>query len=274
MTSTTKRILTFYCAFLALSFLLLRADVHASSVGIFHENFNSFTGFPWSGNDVGGHKTNFGVPTIAEGADNDWIGGRFEHYDSNPLTSDIGVLKSGIGGNGTTSHPFDNPMGRVGDDAGIVAKIDLTQYEDVTLEFDWLTWSVTTNDRFVVAYYVGDGLGDPTPAGAVYDWFSNPTFGNGDMSSTDPNGAANTWYQNNWTEVLRDTSPGVFQHESGISLPGGDVLYLAFWLDNGDGDIAKVDNIWIMGTQVPEPGSMAIMVLGMAGGLLTVRRRK
>ena len=262
-----SRFQTSFCAILALSFLTYScATSQAGSIAIFHEDFNDFTGFPSGSNDIGGHRTNFGVPTIAEGADNDWIGARFEAFDSNPITSDVGVLKYGNGG---PSGPYGNPAARIGDDAGIVAKIDLTLYENVKLSFDWRTFATESTDRLVGSYYVGDGLGNPTASGAIFDWFNDPTLGNGDMSASDPSGQANTWYVNNWTDFHRATSPGGFQQESGISLPGGDILYLAFWLDNGDHDLGKIDNIWIMGDLIPEPSSMA---LAMLGGILALSR--
>lgn len=235
----------------------------ATAATIFQEDWNSYTGFPGSPNDIGNHRTNFGVPTIAEGADNDWLAGRFEYFDDPPLTSDIGVLAVASG------FPYNNPAGRVSDDAGLVAKIDLTNVVGAELAFDWRTFATESNDRFVVAYYVGDDLGEP---GNAYDWFNDPNLGDGDMSGTNAGGGqANTWYLNNWTEVLRDTSPSSFQSESGIDISGGDgsVIYLAFWLDNGDHDLGKLDNIVVSGTVIPEPGSF---VLALSAGCLILRR--
>ena len=45
-----------------------------------------------------------------------------------------------------------------------------------------LNAATETTDRLVVAYYVGDGLGTPNN---TYDWFNDPTLGNGDMSGSD-----------------------------------------------------------------------------------------
>ena len=114
-------------------FTFLASQAHA--VTIFQEDWNSYTGFPGSSNDLGGHRTNFGVPTIAEGADNDWLAGRFEFFDSDPLTNDVGVLAVASGA------PFNTPAGRVDDDAGLVAQIDLTNYLDAELAFDWRTFA-------------------------------------------------------------------------------------------------------------------------------------
>lgn len=250
---------------LVASFVLLflaSLSLESPAATIFQEDWNSYTGFPGSSNDLGGHRTNFGVPTIAEGADNDWLAGRFEFADSDPISGDVGVLAVASG------SPFNTPAGRVDDDAGLVAKIDLTGYVDAELSFDWRTFATESSDRLVVAYYVGEDLGDP---GSAYDWFGDPNLGNSDMSGTDPQGQANPWYQNNWTEVFRDTSPNSFQSESGIDISGGagSVIYLAFWLDNGDHDLAKLDNIVVSGTPVPEASSLIIML--SAGTLFSVR---
>ncbi len=248
-------VMVFFC-------LMAVTALSANANTIFWEGFNGYAsnpGFPGSSNDLGGHRTIYGVPTQAGGADSNlWMAARFEAFDSDPLTSDVGVLRYGSGSSGGT---YGNPAGRVDDDAGLVIRLDLTNYQLAQLAFDWRTFNTESTDRFVVAYYVGDGLGTPNNA---YDWFNDPTKGASDMTATDPNGQANTWYVNNWTEVHRGTSPNSFQQESGILLPVGDVIYLAFWLDNGDHDLAKVDNIHIEGVLVPEPSSMLIAGIGVA----------
>jgi hypothetical protein len=43
-------------------------------------------------------------------------------------------------------------------------------------------------------------------------------------------------------------------------LPSGVAyLYVAFWLDNGEGDNGKVDNVHIQGTLVPEPAALLLL---------------
>ena len=247
----------------------------SQAANIFEEDFNGYIGdpaFPGSSNDIGGHRTIYGVPTKAAGADSDlWMAARFEFFDSNPLTDDVGVLEFGSGGPGGT---YGNPAGRVSDDAGLVAKIDLTNFTDIELAFDWRTFATETDDRLVAAFYVlGDDIGSPNGA---FDWFNDPALGNGDMSGSDANGSANPWYLANWTEVHRGTSPSAFQQESGISLPGaaGNVIYLAFWLDNGDHDLGKIDNIVVSGNAIPEPSSLMLLALGLVSLLGATRRRR
>jgi hypothetical protein len=254
--------------FLLVGAVAARADV------IFEEDFNGYgtnPNFPSWSNDLGGHRTIFGVPSQSAGADSDlWLAARFELADSDPITSDVGVLRYGSGG---PWGAYGNPAGRVDDDAGLVFKLDLTHYADVELALDWRTYATESSDRLVVAYYRGDGLGTP---GNLYDWFNDPALGAGDMSASDPTGQANTWYVNNWVEVLRGTSPGGFQQASGISIPGGSVTYVAFWLDNGDHDLGKIDNIVVTGTlmHAPEPSSVALAAIGLAAlWFARVRRR-
>ena len=248
-----------------LMFISISAE---ASIEIFREDFNGYTGtFSGPSNDLGGHRTKFGIPTQAAGADSDlWLAARFE-YGGGSIIDDVGVLEFASGG------AYRNPAGRVDDDAGLVIKLDLTDYTDIELAFDWRTYNTESNDRFVVAYYrEGDSLGEPHNA---YDWFSDPSFGNGDMSASDPQGQANPWYVTNWTEVHRDTSPTSFQQESGIDIVGGAVTYIAFWLDNGNHDLAKFDNVVVTGVEnppggggvVPEPTTFLVWsLLGLTVG--------
>ena len=271
MTTTQNFRFALTTIFSLILFVLVTAPLaSATTTTIFSENFNGYqtsSTFPSFPNDSGGHRTVFGVPTTAKGADSDlWLAARFEYADNDPISQDVGVLKHINAASGFA------PTGRVGDDAGLVIALDLTNYIDVELAFTWRTFLPNShpnnNDRFVVAYYQGDDLGTP---GNIYDWFNDPALGNGDLTATDPNGPANTWYVNNWTEVLRSKSNSV-QSESGISLPGGGPIYLAFWLDNGDNDLGKFDNVVITGTLIPEPTSLLLMMIGTAGCAATLRQ--
>ncbi len=60
-------------------------------------------------------------------------------------------------------------------------------------------------------------------------------------------------------------------HAEIFALPSGvSDLLVAFWLDNGEGDLAKIDNILI--TAVPEPTTLLMIGLGLAG--LGLHRRR
>ena len=146
---------------LCASIVLLAATTAPAEV-IFRETFDGYrtnTNFPNQSNDIGGHRTIYGVPNQAAGADSDlWLAGRFEMADSDPIANDVGVLRFA---SGPVGGPHYNPAGRVDDDGGLVVRLDLTRYQHVTLSFKWRTFATESNDRFVVAYYRGDDLGAP-----------------------------------------------------------------------------------------------------------------
>jgi hypothetical protein len=251
--------------------ICLFATTPAGAIIVFSETFDSYTGFPGSSNDTGGHMTNFGVPTLAEGADSGlWLGGRFETGDGGSISSDVGVLKHGDGPSG----PNPTHAGRVSDDAGLVIRLDLTNFLDVDLSFDFRTFNASGNDRFVAAYYIGDGLGTPN---GTFDWYADPLYGNSDMSAAGPNGPTTPWYLANWNEVERALSPSGFISSGPHTLTGsgGNVVYIAFWLDNGDSDLGKFDNVVITGELVPEPTTFVLAGFGIAAvGFVAIRRRR
>jgi len=236
--------------------LLPNFVARAGSITVVHETFDGYSYFP--DEKPANDPVNLGVPLVSEGADSAlWLAARFELGDNNPISKDVGVQKFGGGGNNT--H-----VGRAGDDAGLVLRLDLTGLTNVTLDFDWRTFQAETTDRFVVAYYVGDGtefqaggLGMPN---GVYDWYADPDLG-GNVMDRD-GGTGNSWYQDNWTELMRATYHNTFQHEH-FSLPGNKIVYLAVWLDNGDHDFAKLDNILVMADPIPEPSGLALLVVGV-----------
>jgi hypothetical protein len=236
----------------------------AGEIILVDESFDGYTYFPDEKPD--NDPVNFGVPLQSEGADSAlWMGARMEAFDNNPIYEDIGVQSIGGSGNNT-------PVGRMGDDAGLVLRVDLTGMTNMTLDFDWRTFRVDSSDRLVVAYYVGDGtefqvegLGTPNN---IYDWYNDDDLGGGVMDLS--GGLANSWYVDNWVELMRVTGSNSFTHEH-FDITFDDpsvedsVVYVAFWMDNGDDDFGKIDNVLVMADPlVPEPSSMVLALMAVA----------
>ena len=225
---------------------LSAALAHATGVEIFHESFDNVTGF--SGHDP----INPGLPQMSEGADELWYGARFEYFDGGTVEQDLAVQQFGGGGNST-------PVGRFEDDAGLVIKLDTSLLTDANLSFDWRNFDVDTppaNEDDIVVGYTTLDLDSFFDANRIADFYNDPNAGNGDNSQ------AEAWWANNWTELLRADGQTNFKHEQ-FSLPSESELWVAFWIDNGEHEFIKLDNVWISGELIPEPTSFALMGMGL-----------
>ena len=71
---------------------------------------------------------------------------------------------------------------------------------------------------------------------------------------------------------MSDGQQGTFEHEL-FSLPDEVAyLYVAFWMDDGEGDYGKLDNVVVTANAVvPEPSVAPLLVAGAAA--LVARRR-
>ena len=232
----------------------------SAQVTLFNETFNGYTSFPDQvpSNDY----VNKGIPEITEGASELWFGARFQNGDGT-INSDLFVQKFGdYAGYNPPSNPAGNatPVARFEDDAGIILRIDTTGYTDITLDFDWRTFQTESGDKVTVGYYVGE-IGFDTGANRFMD-----------LTSSGPNSA----YQwSSWTQLMRQGDTGYpFEHETFAlsTAANASVVYVAFWLDDGEGDYGKLDNVSITGTPllIPEPTAMSLGLLGLA--LLVARR--
>jgi hypothetical protein len=271
---------------LAAVFASLAVGSPARGDTVFWEDFNGYSYFP--DDHPAGDPVNFGTPIIAEGADNNWWAGRFEQPDgaisSDPIEDiylDVGVQKIPGGG-----RPQPDPVGRVGDDAGILFKVDTSNLTVATLTFDWRLFSVESQDKLVVGYttldldpyfdpFIDDDLSVSgtiaTDGGGnvnlIADFYNDPSIGNGNNTTME------LWWANSWTQLMRDNDTD--WNTEVFALPvGQSEVWIAFWIDNGDGDFAKIDNIHVEGTQVPEPSTWLMAAMGaVLSGCVAVRRR-
>lgn len=245
---------------LLLSLVGIDTPSHALPFTIFQEDFDGYTSFPTT--NPSGDYVNLGLPSVSEGADETWYGARFAGSGStaSSIADDLFVQKCGdwTGVNCQNSGSLNtSPVGRFEDDAGILLEISTLGLTDVTLNFDWRTFSTETSDSFRAGYIASD-----TPISFV-------SFAGGGYA--DLRTGAFAW--SNWTELVSGrTSP--FVSAPTFGLPGDEAyVYVAFWLDDGEGDHGKVDNVLIQASLIPEPTTALLFGLGL-GGLAALRPRR
>lgn len=246
--------------------VLFSGVAHAAPVTIISENFEGYTSFPTQNPYL--DYVNAGIPKISEGAAAVWYGARFE-VGNGTIDSDLAVQK--VGGGTNPTH-----VGRFEDDAGLLLKIGTTGLNNVTLSFDWRTFLAETTDRLVVGYHVGpiSGFGPCTgngeagcfadlraSSGTPLPWFTTET------------GSTLT---GNWTQLLRASASNSWNSQT-YTLSGAanqSEVWIAFWLDNGEGDFGKIDNVTVTATVVPIPAAVWLLGSGLFGLGAFVRRRR
>lgn len=261
---------------ISLLFVLTAPVASAASVTLLQEDFEGITGF-----GGGWDPRIFGVPTTNGSsdansktigdADNDWYGARFEQPNNGAIWQDVGAQKYGGGSNPSKT-------GVVEDDAGLIIRIDTTGFTDISIDFDWRTFSAGSGDKFVFGYYIGDLMADVP--GSQYDAASR-SFNLQNLAHDPGNGADGAWNwdpQNSgnagdWIELMRASANNTWGSKS-FDLTGADnnEVWIAFWLDNGENDYGKFDNILVTGTAVPVPA--AAWLFGSAFALLGWRARR
>lgn len=231
--------------------------------------------FPQFGTDVNGGTILFeetwndyanvdSIPFLSDPntADETWFAGRFEAFDNNPLSSDLIVrYVPGVNINGNYF--------RMEDEAGILFNISTVGWTNVTLSYNWRTHLTENGDRLKVGYTTNNGDG-------VLDYFD--TSGNGDRDrdflNEDFGGVHNdavAWWDDNFTTLLFDTHEPSWKFET-HSLPANTPsIWVAFFMDDGKHDRAKIDNIVVMGDPIPEPASLVLM---LSAGCLALGKRR
>jgi hypothetical protein len=226
--------------------LALLAGAPARATTLFWEDFDGYTRFPSF--DPWFDPVNRGLPELAEGADELWFGARFEPPDSPCKDGSVGcdVAVQKFGGWSNWTH-----VGRFADDAGLLFSVDTTGFEDVVLSFAWRTFLADSGDHLVAGYFVGD----------------IPLSVFGSDRSADLLTGPYAWP--NWVELVSEGAHNRFtEHEFALPSNAG-VVWIALWLDNGNHDYGKVDDVHVSGVpiQVAEPA-----LLALAGAALALRR--
>jgi len=231
--------------------LALVVGAPAGADTLFWEDFNGYHYFP--AQDPLLDWVNPGVPLQSEGANEEWFGGRFMTPDSacvpgSTIDCDLAVQQFG----NVTTNP--TPVGRFEDEAGLLFRVDTANYEDVLLEFDWRTFSATSGDMVVVGYFVGDipellFNGDKTAdlTGGPYDW-------------------------TNWVQLDSLAANTAFSSESYALPTDAGIVWVAFWMNDGEGDYGKIDNVLVTGNYIPEPSTALLLASGLI--VLGAHRRR
>ena len=245
------------CTLLGVSALLaFAASANATQLMLFNETFDDVTdGF--SGSDP----RRYGIPTSATfNSDENWYGARFEQPDGGSIAQDVGVQAYGGGGNSTQTGVFE-------DDAGLMFQVNASMLTDIILKFDWRTFSAGSDDRLRVGYFIGDIT-------AGNSRFTDRAIDLRDDTQGGTNGDFN--WGAGWIELASFSPSGSFDTEMfNLSAAAGESeVWIAFWMDGGEGDYAKIDNIMVMGSPSPVPVPGAVWLFGSALLALTGMRRK
>ncbi|HOI18474.1 MAG TPA: DNRLRE domain-containing protein [Candidatus Woesearchaeota archaeon] len=148
--------------------------------------------------------------------DTGWIGDYLEYPDSQSIYNDIGTTSGALA--------YDGYSAFIEDDAALIRTISTKDYENIKLSYCRRTYDTTTSDRFRVGWMIGEYTDTPG------EWNDNST----------------NWDAWNELESIRElwdcvsfTLPSSAENQEAISI--------AFFLDNGEGDYALLDNVLLTG---------------------------
>lgn len=265
---------------LSVALLVALHAAGASAAMLFFEDFEGYTSFPTVVNTFtvpsGGlpqsgtvqERINAGIPMLSEGAKEKWYGARFEDVGSstNSIDSDLSVQNYGSINRPDDPNANYTHVGRFEDDAGLVFRVSTLDVTDARLSFNWRTYNVESADVVRVGYRTSNpGFGACDGNGSsgcfadlrtgVGSWNNWNAFTLSDAATTSsPKGNSNNWIVENFL------------------LPADkQEIWVAFWLDNGESDIGKIDNVLVSATAVsaiPLPG--ALWLLASALGALGI----
>ena len=236
------------CCAILCTFLGFQA--HAGII-LFEETWNAY-----------GNNENNPFLADPDTADETWFGGRFEAFDNNPLSNDLNVRY--VSGTNINGNYF-----RMEDDGGILFNVSTAGYTNVTLSYNWRTHLAEGTDKLKVGYTANNGDGvldyfDLSGAGDRARDFVNEDFGGVHQDAVD-------WWDDNFTTLLFAKHEGSWLSET-HTLPANTAsVWVAFFMDDGMDDNAKIDNIVVMGDPIPEPASLVLLLT--AGCLLPRKRR-
>ncbi len=274
--------------------MLLAGGSIAQSATLLSENFEGATGpFPYvscgyncsHAVDVGVAVTStaaFGTTGVgsndyAAGASNDWYAAVFEADDDGYVATDVGIQATGGGTNSSR-------VGLVKDDSGMLISIDTTGQENLSLSFDWRTFAADSGDELVVGYFVGDlTAGKTTGFNAWREINLSPT-GNASTGLSGGPAEDGAWNWNpvngansgNWVELFRSGDNGSWDSETlsfGADADNQSEVWLAVWLDNGNHDIGKFDNLVVTSSPIPVPATLWLLGSGLLGFVGIARRK-
>ncbi len=227
--------------------LALVSSPPARATTFFWEDFEGYTSFP---NQIPfGDPVNVGLPEISEGADELWYGARFQTPYSACADGSVGcdLTVQKYGGSTNPSH-----VARFSDEAALLFSVDTTGLANITLSFDWRSFSASSGDKLVAGFFAGD----------------IPLSVFGSDRSADLLTGPYAW--SSWTELLRQSRHDSFTHHS-FALPSDvGMIWVAFWLDDEGhrdwiGDYGKIDNIHVQADSMPSAPEPAVGWLALAG---------